>query len=71
MAHETTPGRRCACCTGDPVQRAALERLRVQREHLAVCGWLHQLAPLTVYYRGRPLRDVGLAQLLAEGRWAA
>jgi hypothetical protein len=61
----------CACCTRDPVRRAALERLRVQRDRLAVCRWLDQLAPLTVCYGPRRLRRVGLAQLLAEGRWVA
>jgi hypothetical protein len=43
----------CPCCTADPTRRAALERLKRQRDHLAVCRWLHQLAPLTEYYRER------------------
>lgn len=41
----------CPCCTADPTRRAALERLKRQRDHLRVCRWLHELAPLTDYYR--------------------
>jgi hypothetical protein len=43
----------CPRCTPDPARRAALERLHEQADHLAVCAWLHQLAPLTDYYGPR------------------
>jgi len=29
----------CACCTPDPARRAALERLRAQRDRLAIARW--------------------------------
>jgi hypothetical protein len=61
----------CPCCTADPTRRAALARIQAQRDYRAVCRWLDELAPLTVYYGPRPLRIVGLSQFLAEGRWAA
>lgn len=32
-------------------RQAARARLRAQRDHLAVARWLHQLVPLTAYYR--------------------
>jgi hypothetical protein len=36
-------------------QRAARDRVKATDDHLRVCRWLHQLAPLTVYYsRRRP-----------------
>jgi hypothetical protein len=34
-------------------QRLARDRLKAQADHLRVCAWLHQLAPLTVYYSRR------------------
>jgi len=36
----------CACCTPDPARRAALERLRAQRDHLAASRAAHALMPL-------------------------
>jgi hypothetical protein len=48
-----------------------LERLRGEHDRLVICRWLDQLVPLAVYYGPRQLRRVGLAQLLAEGRWVA
>jgi hypothetical protein len=53
-----------------PARSAARERLRAQRDHLAVCRWLHLLVPLTVYYGPRPLLAVPLAEL-PRWRWAA
>jgi len=36
-------------------RRAARDRVQAQTDHLRVCRWLHQLAPLTVHYsRRRP-----------------
>jgi hypothetical protein len=43
----------CACCTSDPVRRAALERLRAQRDYLSVCRWADRLLPLSESYRSR------------------
>ena len=42
------PEGRHATATG---RQATLERLRAQRDHLAICRWLHELAPLTAHYR--------------------
>lgn len=53
-----------------PTRQAARDRLRAQREHLAVCRWLHRLVPLAVYYGPRPLLAVPLAEL-PRWRWAA
>jgi hypothetical protein len=55
----------CPCCTTDPVRRAALDRLRVQVQHLRVCAASHALMPLDRYYR-RPLRLVPLAEVLGR-----
>jgi hypothetical protein len=38
----------CACCTPDPARRAALARLRVQRDRLAAARATHQRMPLRV-----------------------
>jgi len=43
----------CACCTPDATRRAALEPLRAQRDHLAVCRRANRLLPLSEYYRSR------------------
>jgi hypothetical protein len=43
----------CGCCTPDPRRRAALARLRAQRDHLAVCRWVKRLLPLGEYYQSR------------------
>jgi hypothetical protein len=53
-----------------PARRAARDRLCAQRDHLAVCRWLHLLVPLTRYYGPRPLLAVPLAEL-PGWRWAA
>jgi hypothetical protein len=45
--------RTCPCCTRDRDRRAALERLRAQHHHLAVCRALERLAPLTEHYGPR------------------
>jgi hypothetical protein len=47
----------CPCCTPDPARRAALERLRAQHHHLAVCRALHRFA--------------SLVELHGPRRWAA
>lgn len=36
----------CACCTPDRARRAALERLRAQRDDLAAARAAHRLMPL-------------------------
>jgi hypothetical protein len=32
----------CACCTPDPARRAALERLRAQRDRLVIARWVQR-----------------------------
>jgi hypothetical protein len=32
-------------------RRAARDRIKAVNDHLRICRWLEQLAPLTVYYR--------------------
>jgi hypothetical protein len=43
----------CACCTPDPARRAALERLRAQRDRLAIARAAERLMPLRGCCRSR------------------
>jgi hypothetical protein len=49
LARGETP---CACCTTNPTRRAALDRLHDQDQRRRIAR-LHDLAPLTTYYRSR------------------
>jgi hypothetical protein len=52
-------------------RQAARERLRVVDHRHRNASACERVAPLTVFYGPRPLVFVGLAELLARGRWAA
>jgi hypothetical protein len=52
-------------------RKAAKARLRRLDERLRAACRAEGAMPLTRYYGPRPLRAIPLAQLLAEGWWAA